>query len=295
MVGIENTTDKEGFFRRITRKVWGITGRLFGRSPESPDLHDKIILLDNDELLLVWEKELREIRIQKEEEAWVYFENEYGSGNPKVTEEFLKWQEKLYEHIEKEKDRFLKERQGSKEALDKLLSSGATTIVVTKGAKPYTQKCFNLTGLSPLIKDIYSPAPGRRDKRFADAAHDYGKKNPWLCFKDTVVVGHDLDKDMAWDLVPAREGDNDGKAPVFVLFDTLAFEKDVDAPLDALPEIIDVLAKKGENNILDGFKNLYKKQKASTKNYSFKLALYHTPKRKDKTRIPVIFDIKRRA
>jgi hypothetical protein len=242
----------------------------------------------------VWEQGLRERRIKKEEEAWKSFEKQYGMGSPQVTEAFVKWQEHLYAYIEQEKDRFLKERQGSRRALDKLLGAGAKNIVVTKGAKPYTQKCFDLVGLSSSISDIYSPGPGRRDKRFVDAVRDYGKNTSRRCMRDTIIVGHDLDKDMAWDLVPPRGNGNDGNAPVFVLFESLAFGKEVEDSLDALPEIVAFLAQKGGNDFLKGFRAIETPEQAQTKNYSFKIALYNDPKKGDKARIPIVHSIKER-
>jgi len=258
-------------------------------------LREKLVLIDNDELLLVWESNLRGQRLAKEKEAWDNFERQYGRGNPMVTEAFVKWQEQLYAYIEQEKDRFLKQRQGSRQALAHLIHSGARTICVTKGAKPYTQKCFDLVGLSSTITDIYSPGPGRRDKRFVDAVVDHGKREYQACMRDTVIVGHDLDNDMAWDLVPARGDDNDGMSPVFILFDTMAFDKEVDAPLDALPEIIALLAKKGRNDFMRGFKSITTPKRANTKNYSFNVTLYHHPRRADKARIPIICNIQRRG
>jgi phosphoglycolate phosphatase-like HAD superfamily hydrolase len=259
------------------------------------DLREKIFLFDNDELLLVWESKLREARLKKEEEAWKKFEKELGKNSPKVTEAFVKWQEQLYTYIEQEKDRFLRERPGCKEGLSKLLFAGAKTIVVTKGAKPYTEKCFTLVGLSGYITDIYSPAPGKRDKRFLDAAIENGKDTTAKCVRDTVIVGHDAEKDMGWDLVPPKGPANDGNAPVLILFDALKFDGDVDAPLDALPEIVTLLAQRGKNDILRGFKTITKPEQAKTQNYTFSIALYHNPKRSDKARIPVVCNIKRRV
>jgi len=139
--------------------ILDLVGLVINRGAGAADLRGKISLLDNDELLLVWEPELRTIRIKKEEDAWYSFEAQYGRGSPQVTDAFVAWQEKLYAYIEQEKERFLQRRRGSIEGLERLLRSGARTVVVTKGAKPYTQKCFDLTGLSPFVSEIYSPPP----------------------------------------------------------------------------------------------------------------------------------------
>ena len=272
--------------------VRGVLASLFSRLSGSVDLREKLVLIDNDELLLVWESSLRNQRLAKEKEAWDHFERTYGRGAPQVTEAFVKWQEQLYAYIEQEKDRFLKQRQGSRQALANLIHAGMRTICVTKGAKPYTQKCFDLVGLTPAITDIYSPGPGRRDKRFVDAVIDHGKNTPRGCLRDTVIVGHDLDHDMAWDLVPERGDANDGKSPVFIMFDTMSFDREVDASLDALPEIITLLARKGGNDFLRGFRAITTPRRASTKNYSFNVTLYHHPKRADKARIPIICNIR---
>ena len=258
------------------------------------DLRGKVSLLDNDELLLVWEPELRTIRIKKEEEAWYSFEAQYGRGSPMVTDAFVAWQEKLYAYIEQEKDRFLQRRRGSIEGREKLLRAGARTVVVTKGAKPYTQKCFDLTGLSPFVSEIYSPPPGKRRKRFGDAVLAHGVRNPVQCARDVVIVGHDIEKDMAWDIVPARDNPAGDPAPVFVLFDTFKYNKPVKAPLDALPEIIELLARKGKNDFLRGFRVLALRGGGKTRNYVFSTTYFEDPKRRDKVRIPIIYDIRGR-
>jgi len=295
MFDVTSNPGGDGFVGKIQGFFAYLLSRLTGTVDSIPvSLEDKIILLDNDELLLVWENTLREKRLKKEEEAWKSFEKRYGRGAPEVTAAFIKWQEQLYAFIEQEKDRFLKERHGSKEALGALLRAGAKTIVVTKGAKPYTEKCFNLVGLSPYISDIYSPAPGRREKRFVDAVVDHGKNTPRKCSMDTIIVGHDLEKDMGWDLVPPKGLPNDGNAPIFILFGALKFDRDIEDPLDALLEITLLLAKRGKNDFLNGFKSIDKPQKAVTQNYSFKVSLYHNPKRGDKARIPVIHEIRKR-
>ncbi|MCK5863096.1 MAG: HAD family hydrolase, partial [Candidatus Hydrogenedentes bacterium] len=294
MVNLNNVFGSNGLISTIAQKIRDLVDHILHREKEIVDLQGKIVLFDNDELLLVWEDGLRNKRIKKEENAWKGFEKEFGKGSPRVTEAFIKWQENLYEYIEQEKDRFLKERQGVKTALNALLQSGAKVIVVTKGAKPYTQKCFNLVGLSFFVSDIYSPAPGKRVKRFADAVRDYGKDTSRKYLQDTIIVGHDLDKDMAWDLVPPKAKPNDGNAPVFILFDTLKFDQEEEASLDALPEIIALLSKRGNNDFLQGFKTINTPEEAQTKHYIFKIALYHNPKRKNKAKIPVIYDIKKR-
>ena len=292
---ISNTASRnEGLIGSIIRRARDLVNRIFSRAKGAVDLKGKIFLFDNDELLLVWENELREKRLKREEKAYKGFEKEFGKGSPQIAEAFIKWQEQLYTYIEQEKDRFIKQRQGSREALDDLLRAGAKTIVVTKGAKPYTEKCFNLVDLSAYISDIYSPAPGKRDKRFLDAVLENGKSTSQKCLSDTIVVGHDPEKDMAWDLVPPKGQANDGNAPVLILFSALPFYNDVDDPLDALPEIVALLAKRGKNDFLRGFKTITTPEQAITKNYSFKIALYHNPKRSDKARIPVICDIKKR-
>ncbi len=282
------------FIQQIFRDARDWFRDLFDGFRASVDLSGKIVLLDNDELILVWEKELRELRLKKEEDAWNKYEQQYGVGSHKVTEAFVAWQEKLYAYIEQEKDRFLKQRQGSARGLNELLRAGAKNIIVTKGARPYTQKCFSLVGLSASISQIYSPGPGKRSKRFVDAAVDYGKQTPALCAKDVLIVGHDLDKDMGWDLAPSRGHHNDGKAPIFVMFSTLRFEAEVDDPLDALWEIAMLLARRGNNDFLQGFNAIDAPEKAVTKNYVFKKALWRHPTRTDKARIPVIYDIKPR-
>ncbi len=294
MAAPRNTPGRKGFLGKILREIPGVVHSIVCRLTGSVDLRGKVILFDNDELLLAWENELREQRVSKEKDAWRKFEREFGEGSPEVSEAFSKWQDQLYAYIEKGKDRFLKARQGSKAALDALVYAGAKTIVVTKGAKPYTQKCFNLVGLSASITHIYSPAPGNRRKRFADAVHEQGKNTSRKCLRDVIVVGHDAEKDMAWDLVPAKTDHNDGNAPVLILFDAMVFDRAVDAAMDALPEIITLLAKKGDNDFLKGFKAIDTPEKAVTKNYSFKKALYHTPKKGDKTGVPVVYAIKKR-
>jgi hypothetical protein len=294
-VNFSITPDIEGFVESLARGAQDFLSHIFGRVTGSVDLREKLVLIDNDELLLVWESGLRARRLAKEKEAWDSFERMYGRGSPQVTEAFVKWQEQLYAYIEQEKDRFLKQRQGSRQALSHLMHWGARTICVTKGAKPYTQKCFDLVGLSPTITDIYSPAPGRRDKRFVDAVVDHGKYKSRICLRDTVIVGHDLDSDMAWDLVPARGDANDGRAPVFILFDTMAFDRDVSDPLDALPEIIALLARRGGNDFLRGFRSITTRKRAATRNYSFNVTLYRHPQRADKARIPIICNIKKRG
>ena len=285
----------DGLVNTLLDKIGDILDMLLGKLSGKANLSEKILLFDNDELLLVWENKLRDQRLRKEEEAWKGFEKQFGKGKPEVTDAFVKWQESLYAYIEQERDRFLRERPGVKEGLGSLMQAGAKVIVVTKGAKPYTEKCFNLVGLGGYIDDIYSPAPGKRDKRFVDAVIDYGKTSSATCLRDTIIVGHDPEKDMAWDLVPSKGATNDGNAPVLVLFDALKFNGDVQASLDALPEIVALLSKRGKNNIWQGFKTITKPEQAKTKNYTFKIALYHNPKRKEKARIPVICDIKRRT
>jgi hypothetical protein len=295
-VNLNNMTGGEGLIGNIARGVRDFLGYILGRVSGSVDLSEKLILIDNDELLLVWESKLRNQRMAKEKEAWDSFERTYGRGNPQVVDSFIKWQEQLYAYIEQEKEHFLKQRKGSGHALAHLRNSGVTTVCVTKGAKPYTQKCFDLVGLTPTIADTYSPAPGRREKRFVDAVIDYGKNSSTKCLRDTLIVGHDLDNDMAWDLVPVRGDANDGKSPVFIMFDTMAFDKEVAAPLDALPEIIDLLARKGGNDFLRGFRAITTSKRATTKNYSFNVTLFQHPRRADKARIPIICNIiKRRA
>ena len=278
----------------VLQKIGDMLELILEKFSKAADLKEKILLFDNDELLLVWETKLRDQRLKKEEEAWNGFEKQFGKGKPEVKEAFVKWQEQLYAYIEQERDRFLRERPGTKESLGNLLRAGARVLVVTKGAKPYTEKCFNLVGLSGYINEIYSPAPGKREKRFVDAVIDNGKTTPITCLRDTIVVGHDPEKDMAWDLVPSRGATSDGNAPVLILFDALKFNGDVDAPLDALNEIVALLARRGKNDILRGFNTISKPEQAKTKNYTFKKALYHNPKRKEKARIPVICDIKKR-
>lgn len=286
--------------RDYSNKSWisRFFARLFGKTkqPEREhlvDLRGKVVLLDNDELLLVWEKRLRNIRLQKEEEAWNRYEAQYGAGSPMVTQAFVRWQEDLYRFIEKEKDRFLRVRQGCVPALDKLVQQGARTIVVTKGAKPYTQKCFFLTGLSSSITDIYSPPPGSRQKQFAEAVRDHGIDSLEKCLKNAIVVGHDLDKDMAWELVPPKGPGADGCAPVFVLLDTMTFEKDVLAPLDAMTEVIELLALKGKSDIWRGFNVLCQSAQTTTPNYQFKVGLYDHPRLQGKARVPVVYDVRR--
>ncbi len=287
------TTNTDGVLRNIFRKIREFFINTPALVPETLDLQGKLVLLDSDELLLVWERRLRDIRLKKEEEAWRQFEGEFGAGSPRVTEAFINWQESLYKYIEREKDRFLRVRQGSKPALNKLIKLGARTVVVTKGAKPYTQKCFNLTGLSPSITDIYSPPPGSRQKQFLDAVRDHGMDSLQKCLKDTIVVGHDLEKDMAWELVPSKGIGNDGLAPVFILLDTLAFDKEVAAPLDAITEVIELLSKRGQNDFWQGFKSIQVPEQAITVNYRFKVGLYGNPQKRDKARIPVVYDVKR--
>jgi len=293
-VSLNTAGVNNGLVNTVLNKIGDLLGLFLGRFSGAANLREKILLFDNDELLLVWENKLRDQRLKKEEEAWKGFEKQYGKGKPEVTDAFVKWQEQLYAYIEQERDRFLRERPGAKEGLGGLLRTGAKVIVVTKGAKPYTEKCFNLVGLGGYINDIYSPAPGKRDKRFVDAVIDHGKTSAMTCLRDTIVVGHDPEKDMAWDLVPSKGKNNDGNAPVLILFDALKFNGDVEAPLDALPEIVALLAKRGKNDILRGFKTITKPEHAVTKNYTFKIAIYHNPKRSDKARIPVVCDIRRR-
>ncbi len=294
MAEYTSTSNNRGLFSNFLYEAQIFARNLLGRFTGHVDLRDKLVLLDNDELLLVWETKLRNQRLKKEEEAWKRFEKQFGKGSPAVTEAFLKWQEQLYAYIEQEKDRFLKVRQGSSSALEKLLQAGAKNIIVTKGAKPYTQKCFNLVGLGTAITSIYSPAPGSREKRFVDAVLENGKTTTVKYLRDTVIVGHDLEKDMAWDLVPAKGRPNDGNAPVFIFFSALKFGNEVVDPLDALVEIIALLSRRGKNDFLRGFKSITKPKQAMTKNYTFKIALYHNPKRSDKARIPVIHEIKPR-
>ena len=112
------------------------------------------------------------------------------------------------------------------------------------------------------------------------------------CTKDTIVVGHDLEKDMAWDLVPPNGNNDDGHAPVFVLLDTLVFGKDVVAPLDAMTEIIELLSKKGRNDFWRGFKSFKVPGQGKTKNYSFGVTLYGNPNNGHKAKIPLIYDIR---
>jgi FMN phosphatase YigB (HAD superfamily) len=281
------------WYKRFFARLAGIFRAPKPTGPRLVDLRGKVVLMDNDELLLVWERRLRNIRLQKEEEAWNKFEAQYGAGNPQVTQAFVNWQEGLYRYIEREKERFLRVRPGSLPALDKLVQQGARTIVVTKGAKPYTQKCFHLTGLSSSITDIYSPPPGSRQKQFADAVRDHGINSLQQCLKDAIVVGHDLDLDMAWEFVPPKGPGNDGHAPVFLLLDTLAFEKDVIAPLDAMTEVIELLVTRGRNNIWRGFNALRKAPYATTPNYQFKVGLYNHPRLQSKARIPVVYDVRR--
>lgn len=295
MVNSNTTSGKRSILQTLLSPVIAIINAILDRLTGAVDLRGKIFLFDNDELLLVWESKLREVRLKKEEEAWKKFEKEFGRNSPKVTDAFIKWQEQLYAYIEQERDRFLRERPGCKEGLSKLLFAGGKTIVVTKGAKPYTEKCFNLVGLSGYITDIYSPAPGKRDKRFLDAALENGKTNTALWGRDTVIVGHDVEKDMGWDMVPPKGPANDGNAPVLILFDALKFDGNVEASLDALPEIVTLLAKRGKNDILRGFKSITKPEQAKTPNYTFTIALYHNPIRNDKARIPVVCNIKRRV
>lgn len=283
-----NTSGIRGFLSRLSALFTGI----FRSSKSAVDLSGKLVLMDSDELLLVWERRLRNIRLQKEEEAWVGFEKKYGRGNPLVTDAFVKWQETLYRYIEREKDRFLRERRGSKSALFNLIRKGAKTIVVTKGAKPYTQKCFNLLGLSPYVSQIYSPPPGSRQKQFVDAVLENGINSLQRCVKDTIVVGHDLEKDMAWDLVPPQNQENDGHAPVFLLLDTMVFGQDVIAPLDAMTEIIELLNKRGKNDFWRGFNSFKVPGKGRSKNYSFGITLYGNPQFVDKGKIPLIYDIR---
>lgn len=284
---------RKAWYKRIFSPFTGLFRKPEPTGPKLVDLRGKVVLMDNDELLLVWERRLRNIRLQKEEEAWNQFEAKYGAGNPEVTKAFVQWQEGLYRYIEREKDRFLKVRQGTVHALDKLVQQGARTIVVTKGAKPYTQKCFHLTGLSSSITDIYSPPPGSRQKQFADAVRDYGINSLEKCLKHAIVVGHDLDMDMAWELVPPKGPGNDGCAPVFLLLDTLVFEEDVIAPLDAMTEVIELLVTRGRNDIWRGFNSLQQSQHTTTTNYQFKVGLYNHPRLQSKARIPVVYDVRR--
>ena len=295
MVVSNNASGNEGLAGTILRKARDFISYLGGRLKGTADLNGKILLIDNDELLLVWESELRNRRLKKEEAAWKGFEKQFGKGTPEVADAFIKWQEHLYAYIEQEKDRFLTQRPGTKEGLDVLVRAGAKNIVVTQGAKPYTEKCFNLVGFSGYISDIFSPARGKREKRFVDAVLENGKTSTVDCLRDVIIVGHDPEKDMAWDLVPSRCQANDGNAPVLVLFDALKFAGTVDAPLDALAEIVALLSKRGKKDFLRGFKSITRPAQARTKNYTFRIALYHNPKRKDKARIPVICDIQRRV
>lgn len=292
MGSLVRTRNHNNLMRISLSELKTLFARIFKRYRNQSNLSGKIVLIDNDELLLVWEYGLRDKRITMEENTWRKFEQKYGKGSPEVTAAFVKWQESLYTYIEKEKDRFLKQRKGSQEGLWQLLQSGAKTIVVTKGAKPYTEKCFNLVGLSTAISDIYAPAPGNRTKRFVDAVLDHGKDTSYKCLRDTIIVGHDTDKDMAWDLVPARNVINDGKAPVMILFEALSFDREVNDPLDALPEIVELLAQKGDNNIWRGFQAIVDPADAVTKNYTFKVGLYCHPKKTNKAKIPVVYDIK---
>ncbi|NLV43219.1 MAG: hypothetical protein GXY07_01825 [Candidatus Hydrogenedentes bacterium] len=285
-------TENDSVIRDITRRLSVLVDSILHLATGTVDLSGKLVLLDSDELLLVWERKLRDIRLKKEEEAWLAFERQFGKGSPLVTEAFVKWQETLYAYIEHEKERFLRERQGSKTALFNLVRRGAKTVVVTKGAKPYTQKCFNLLGLSPYITHIYSPPPGSRQKQFVDAVLENGVDTLKKCTKDTIVVGHDLEKDMAWDLVPPNGNNDDGHAPVFVLLDTLVFGKDVVAPLDAMTEIIELLSKKGRNDFWRGFKSFKVPGQGKTKNYSFGVTLYGNPNNGHKAKIPLIYDIR---
>lgn len=294
MIDAHYSNGNGGIIKGLLQTVQELTALLHRRLTGKVDLRGKVLLIDSDELLLVWEQNLRNKRLEKEEEAWNHFEAQYGKGSPEVTAAFVQWQEQLYAYIEQEKDRFLRERAGAQEGLDALVRSGAATIIVTKGARPYTERCFNLLGIGSCVTDIYSPAPGRREKRFVDAVRDHGKNTSWKCQRDTLIVGHDTDKDMAWDLVPSRRDAHDGKAPVFILFDTLKFGEEVDDPLDALPEIVALLTRKGKNDFLRGFRAIDTPESAATKNYSFKIALYRHPKRSDKVRIPIIYDIRRR-
>lgn len=294
MVNRDGASESNGVVGSIVGAVRDFFKSVLGLLTGKADLNGKILLFDNDEMLLVWEHELREKRLKKEEDAWKRFEKQFGRGAPEVTDAFLKWQEGLYAYIEQEKDRFLRQRPGTQEALTDLLRAGAKTIVVTKGAKPYTHKCFNLVDMAECISDIYSPDPGKRDKRFVDAVIDYGKTTSKTCLADTLVVGHDPEKDMGWDLVPSKGLANDGNAPVFVMFTALKFIGDVPDPLDALPEITNFLLRKGKGDFLQGFKSITKPEQAKTKNYTFKIALYHNPKRNDKARIPIIHEIRRR-
>lgn len=275
----------------IVRKVRKFFDNILSLATGSVDLKGKLVLLDSDELLLVWERRLRDMRLKKEEEAWLGFERKFGKGSPLVTEAFIQWQETLYAYIEQEKNRFLRERKGSKAALFSLLRLGAKTIVVTKGAKPYTQKCFNLLGLSPYISQIYSPPPGSRQKQFAEAVRENGVDTLQKCTKDTIVVGHDIENDMAWDLVPPSGNGNDGHAPVFILLDALAFDKDVIVPLDAMTEIIELLIKRGRNDFWRGFKAVKASGRAKTRNYSFSAVLYGNP-HGAKAKVPVILNIR---
>lgn len=292
-MSLNQTTYNKSIFHRIFHKVRDFIVGNPDLTLESTDLRGKLVLLDSDELLLVWEHRLRDARLKKEEDAWKKFEVQYGEGSPMVTEAFIKWQESLYRYIEREKDRFLRVRQGSKTALNKLVNLGARTVVVTKGAKPYTEKCFSLLGLSPSITDIYSPPPGSRQKQFLDAVKDHGMDSLNKCLRDTIVVGHDLDKDMAWELVPAKGEGKDGYAPVFILLDSLAFDREVAAPLDAMTEVIELLIRRGKNDFWRGFKSIQLPEQAITLNYRFKVGLYGHPKKRDKAKIPVIYDVKK--
>lgn len=289
---LNNMVEDDSVVREIVSSLRVFLNSIFNLATGKIDLSGKLVLLDSDELLLVWERRLRDIRLKKEEEAWLRFEQQFGRGSPLVTEAFVKWQESLYAYIEHEKDRFLRERQGSKSALFTLIRRGAKTIVVTKGAKPYTQKCFNLLGLSPYITHIYSPPPGSRQKQFVDAVLENGVDSLQKCTKNTIVVGHDLEKDMAWDLVPPQGRNDNGHAPVFILLDTLVFGKDVVAPLDAMSEVIELLMKKGKNDFGRGFRSFKVPGEGKTKNYSFGVTLYSNPNNGGKAKIPLIYNIR---
>ena len=65
-------------------------------------------------------------------------------------------------------------------------------------------------------------------------------------------------------------------------------------PLDALPEIIELLARKGKNDFLRGFRVLALRGGGKTRNYVFSTTYFEDPKRRDKVRIPIIYDIRGR-
>jgi len=65
----------------------------------------------------------------------------------------------------------------------------------------------------------------------------------------------------------------------------------VKAPLDALPEIVELLARKGKGDFLRGFRVLALRGGGKTKGYLFSTTYYEDPKRRDKVRIPIVYDI----